>query len=240
MNKNYEILCTICARGGSKTVKNKNIVELDGKPLIAYTIKQALGWEKAKRVVCSTDSKKIAEIAKKYGATVPFMRPKELATDYSGKVEVVRHAARKCEEIFGEKYDIIIDLDVTSPIRTAQDLDSCLKIFLEKKPDVLFSVTQARRSPYFNMVEEKKDGFVKLVKSSGGKILRRQDSPIVYDVNASIYFYNRDFLFNEENDSVTSSDRVAIYEMGRNSIDLDEEIDLKFIEFLIERGVVNL
>ena len=241
MNKKYKILCTICARGGSKGVKNKNIRDLNGKPLIAYTIKQALDWKKAKRVVCSTDSKEIAEIAKKYGSTVPFLRPKELATDNIGKLEVIKHAALKCEEIFDEKYDIIVDLDVTAPIRTIKDIDNCLKTFSEKKPDVLFSVVPARKNPYFNMVEKRENGFVKLSKTTPYAIVRRQDAPKVYDMNASIYFFSGTFLLNDKNNSINSSDRAMIYVMNEiSALDIDKEIDFKYTEFLIKGGMVNL
>ena len=133
-----KILVTICARSGSKRVKNKNIRNLAGKPLIKYAIDLAIKWNKGDKIICSTDSQQIADIAKKSGAEVPFIRPKELASDKSGKVDVIRHALMKCEELFNEKYDLIVDLDVSSPIKTKEDLDKCLQIFKDKKPDIIF------------------------------------------------------------------------------------------------------
>jgi len=236
-----KILVTICVRGGSKGVKNKNIKKILDKPLIQYTIETAKKWGKADRIICSSDSEKIIEIAKKAGANAPFIRPSFLAGDNVGKINVIRHAAVKSEEIFKEKYDIIVDLDVTAPIRKTKDLDNCLKIFKEKKPDVVFSVVPSRKNPYFNMVEEKKDGFVKLVKPLDKSVIRRQDTPKVYDMNASIYFYKRDFLFDKKTDVVTSTDKAAVYVMDDiSAVDIDNEKDFRYIEFLIKNKVVRL
>lgn len=229
-----KILCTICARGGSKGVKNKNIRPLLGKPLISYSIQQALRWGKAKRIIVSTDSEKIAQIARKYGAEVPFIRPARLSADKTAKLLSIRHALLKCEELFGEKYDIVLDLDVTSPLRRISDLDRCLQMFRKLRPKSLFSVVRARRNPYFNMVEKKKNGLVKLCKQSTRTVTFRQKAPEVYDMNASIYFYSRDFLLNRNNKTPISN-KSAIYIMDElSSFDIDNEADFKFIEFLIK------
>lgn len=231
------ILCTICARGGSKGVKNKNIRLLLGKPLIAYTIEQALKWGKARHVVISTDSKEIQDVAEKYGAEVPFRRPKRLATDNVAKLLSVRHALIESEKFFKEKYDIVVDLDVTAPIRKIKDLDNCLNIFIKKKPKTLFSVVKARRNPYFNMVEKKLDGFIGLCKTMPKKVVVRQEAPEVYSMNASIYFYDRSFVLNKDN-IMSFSDRTAIYVMeDMSAYDIDSEIDFKFIEFLMREGL---
>ncbi|MDP2167697.1 MAG: acylneuraminate cytidylyltransferase family protein [Thermodesulfovibrionales bacterium] len=234
------ILVVIGARGGSKGVRNKNIRPLAGRPLIACTIGQALAWGRASKVVVSTDSNEIAAAAKEAGALVPFMRPAELATDTAPKLPVDRHAFLECERIFGERYDILVDLDATAPVRTMEDLDGCLEKFLAVKPDVLFSVVNAERNPYFNMVEEKPDGFVTLSKMLPGGVERRQDAPRVYSLNASIYFYGRDFILDESKTSIMT-DRTAIYVMDDiSSHDIDREIDFEFIEFLVEKGKVKL
>jgi len=235
------ILATICARGGSKGVKDKNIKEINGKPLIAYTIETAKRWAKASHIICSTDSELIAGIALKYGAEVPFKRPAELAGDNIGKVAVIRHAFRTAEQIYKQKYDLVIDLDVTNPIRNPQDLDNCLKIMKEKKPEALVSVVKSRKNPYFNMFELNKKGFAGLSKKPKSLFMSRQQTPQVYDVNASIYFYSRKFLLNEKYESVISSRKVAIYEMDESSaIDLDSLMDFAYLEFLIKEKVVQL
>jgi CMP-N-acetylneuraminic acid synthetase len=228
-----KILGTICARGGSKGVKNKNIRDLAGKPLIAYTIEYLKNWNKADRIVCSTDSKDIANIAIKYGAEVPYMRPAELATDTTPKLAALKHIVKFCEQEKKTRYDIIVDLDPTAPLRKRVYLDEAFKKFIESEANNLYSVYKAHKNPYFNMVEVDKDGYAHLCKSSN--ITRRQDAPIVYSVNASIYIYKHDFLMNTD---TIHSDKTIIYEMPDiASIDIDREIDFLFIEFLLKKGV---
>lgn len=231
------LLITICARGGSKGIKGKNIRELAGKPLIAYTIKQAKQWDRGKHIIVSTESEDIAEIAKQFGAEVPFMRPQELATDTAGKVAAIKHALISCEEIFGETYEAVMDLDVTSPVREVEDLEKTFNLFLERKPKTLFSTVIARKNPYFNMVEEIGDGRVKLCKE--GNFVRRQDAPNVYNMNASIYIYDKKFLLEEGNEGAVSNNSI-IYVMDDVSIDIDSELDFKFIEFLIKENIISL
>lgn len=231
------ILCTVCARGGSKGVKNKNIRPLAGKPLIAHTIEQALVWGKAKHVIVSTDSKDIADVAMAYGAEVPFMRPERLATDNAPKVPSIRHALVESEKLFKEQYNVIVDLDVSAPLRQIKDIDNCLKMFLGKKPKTLFSVTPSSKNPYFNMVEKRGDGFVRLSKRLPKAVIARQKAPKVYSINGSIYFYSRDFLLDPKN-ILPFSDKTAIYVMDELSArDIDAEIDFKFAEFLIREGI---
>lgn len=235
-----KILLTIAARGGSKGVKNKNIRPLCGLPLIAYTIRQARQWGRADRVICSTDSPEIARVAKEYGAEVPFMRPAELADDLTGKPEVIRHALGEMEKISGEKYEVIVDLDVTAPIRKIEDIEGSYRMFLKRRPKSVFSVTPCRRNPYFNMVEIGSDGWAELVKKPGAPLKRRQDAPRVFDANASIYFYDREFLLDSNMQSVLS-DRTSVYIMDEwSAFDIDNESDFQFVEFLVSKGIVSL
>lgn len=232
------LLITICARGGSKGVKNKNIRKLLGKPLIYYTIKQAKEWGRGKHIVVSTDSVVVARIAKDLGAEVPFIRPADLATDTAGKVAVIRHALNSCEQIYGEKYQTVIDLDVTSPIRKVSDLENIYQLFMKKRPKTLFSVVPAHRNPYFNMVEEGEDGKMHLCKE--GNIARRQDAPKVYDMNASIYIYDRKYLLQEGNESAVSDNTIAYLMDDVSRTDIDSELDFKFIEFLVKEKIISL
>lgn len=232
------LLITICARGGSKGVKGKNIKKLVGKPLIYYTIKQAKEWGKGKRIVVSTDSQDIANVAKKFGAEVPFLRPTELASDTAGKVAAIKHALISCEKIYQEKYDFVMDLDVTSPVRKVSDLESAFNLFRKRKPKTLFSVVTAHRNPYFNMVEETKEGRVRLCKN--GNFKRRQDAPKVYDMNASIYIYDREYLLSGEDVSAISDNSIIYLMDDESRIDIDSELDFKFIEFLVKESIVNL
>jgi CMP-N-acetylneuraminic acid synthetase len=228
-----KILGTICARGGSKGVKNKNIRDLLGKPLIAYTVEYLKKWGKAERIVCSTDSEKIADIAKKYGAEIPILRPPELATDTASKIDALKHIVEFCEKQDDIKYDIIVDLDPTAPLRKKIFLDEAFNRFLKSNANNLYSVNKARKNPYFNMVELNEGGYAHLSKQSN--VVRRQDAKPVYEINASIYIYKRDFLLNT---NTANSDKTIIYEMPDTaSIDIDNEIDFLFVEFLLKSEV---
>lgn len=234
------VLITIAARGGSKGVKNKNIRDLNGFPLIAHTICQAKKWGKANKIICSTDSQVIANIAKKYGAEVPFLRPNHLAQDDTGKIDVLRHALQNIEEINKKKYSIIIDLDATAPIRKISDIEGAYDLFIEKTPKSVFSVVKSRKNPYFNMVEVNKNGYVKLSKTLKSTVKRRQDAPVVYDMNASIYVYNRDYLLNNETKSAISENSIAYVMDDISAVDIDNEIDFLFVEYLVTKGIVEI
>jgi CMP-N-acetylneuraminic acid synthetase len=237
MAKTENILIVIAARGGSKGVPGKNIRKILGKPLIAYTIEQAKKWGEAADIVCSTDNKDIAEVAKKYGIKAPFIRPKFLATDKASKVKVIQHALLYCQSKYKKTYDIVVDLDVTAPIRKISDLENCLKLFRKFRPKTLFSVAKSRKSPYFNMVEIDKSGKAFLSKKLPRLIRRRQDSPLVYDMNASIYFYKSSYLLNKNTNSPISDNSIVYVMDDISSVDIDREIDFKYVEFLIKKGV---
>jgi len=220
------ILSTICARGGSKGVKNKNIRELNGKILAK--------WGKASKIVCSTDSKDIARIANDYGAETPFMRPEELASDNAAKIPVIQHALEFCEKEYNTEYDLVIDLDPTAPLRKINDLDNALAEFHKTQADVLYSVKKKKKNPYFNMVELDDEGNARISKKLESAFVRRQDAPQVYSINGSIYIYDRNHLISVkglhcENERIYVMDDIA-------AIDIDREIDFKFIEFLLKSG----
>ena len=229
-----KVLVTICARGGSKGIPRKNIVPLKGRPLIAYTIDTAIKWGKADRIVVSTDDQEIADAARTHGADVPFIRPAELAADTMGKIPVIRHAVEFCEEEEGCSYDYVVDLDATAPIRKVSDVDAMVTRMMDSDADIIYSVCEASRSPYFNMVELDPEGWARLVKQPEHGVLRRQDSPKVYEMNASIYVYRRDFL--ERAESVHSG-RALVHIMDELSRhDIDRPVDLQYIEFLLDKG----
>ncbi len=226
-----KILCTICARGGSKGVKNKNIKIINSKPLIAYTIEQAKRSNLFEHIVISTDSNEIAEISKNYGAEVFFKRDAKMANDTAGKLEVIRDAFIKSEKYYDEEFEYLIDLDATAPLRDIQDILNSFKQFLNDDNDNLITAMPSRRSPYFNLIEQDKEGKVFVSKSLDTKILRRQDSPKTYDMNASIYIWKRDTILNE--DSVFL-EKTGLYIMPEErSIDIDSELDFKFVEFIM-------
>ncbi len=208
--------------------------------MIAHTIAQALHWGKATKVVVSTDSEEIAKIARRYGAEVPFMRPSHMATDKAGKFPVTVHTLKTCEKIYQTKFNVVVDLDATAPVRTVQDLDNCLALFLKHRPNNIFSVVPAHKNPYFNMVELSPSGRVRLCKPLKTSIKRRQDAPVVYDVNASIYMYDRDYLLKTKKLSVINQ-RCMFYVMRDESgFDIDREVDFKFLEFLAKEKIIQL
>ncbi len=229
------ILCTICARGGSKGVKNKNIKELNGKPLIAYTIEQAKASGIFEHIVISTDSDDIANIAKQYGAEVFFKRSDEMASDTAGKLEVIKDAFKRSEEYYNKTFDYLVDLDATAPLRDVEDIINSFKQFKENNNDNLITAMPSRRSPYFNLVEQDKNGKVYLSKKLDSAIVRRQDVPKSYDMNASIYIWKRDVILNENSIFL---ERTGLYVMPEErSIDIDSEIDFKFVEFLMSNKI---
>jgi len=231
---NMKILCTICVRGGSKGVKNKNIRLIKGKPLIAYTIEAAQKSGIFKHVVISTDSDEIAEVAQKFGGEVFFKRPEELSTDTAAKIPVIRHALCMAEERYKTKFDIHVDLDATSPLRTIDDIKNCIELLLENDYDNVITAMASRKSPYFNMVEIGPDKNVMLSKKLPDQIKRRQDAPQCYDMNASIYVWKRKILLSS--DSVFNK-KTGLYVMPENrSIDIDTESDFEYVSYLMEKA----
>jgi CMP-N,N'-diacetyllegionaminic acid synthase len=226
------ILCTICARGGSKGIKNKNIRELCGKPLISYTIEQAKNSNLFDHIVISTDSDDIAAIAKKYGGEVFFKRSVEMASDTAGKLDVIRDAFIRSEEYYNRVFDYLIDLDATSPLRNVADIINSFNQFKKDNNDNLITAMPSRRSPYFNIVEQSEDGKVYLSKKLDNAIVRRQDAPKTYDMNASIYIWKREAILNE---NTLFLENTGLYVMPEErSIDIDSELDFKFVEFLMK------
>lgn len=226
------ILCTICARGGSKGVKNKNIKKLNGKPLIAYTIEQAKASGLFEHIVISTDSDDIANVAKQYGAEVFFKRSEEMASDTAGKLDVIKDAFERSEKYYNRTFDYLIDLDATAPLRIVEDIVNSFKQFKNNDNDNLITAMPSRRSPYFNLVEQDKDGKVYLSKELEDTVVRRQDAPKSYDMNASIYIWKRNIILNKNS---LFLEKTGLYVMPEErSIDIDNELDFKFVEFLMK------
>ena len=230
------ILITICARGGSKGIPGKNIKIIGGKPLIAYSIFTANKLKKMLSanvyIVLSTDDCQIKQVAKEYGLETDYTRQDEFATDTAGKLPVVKDILVYAEKLKNTNYHVIIDLAVTSPMRTIVDVKKALDILINDEMALnIFTVNKAARNPYFNMVEQKKNGYYNLVKNLGDAIKSRQKAPKVYDMNASFYIYRRKFFNMEYKTAITY--RSLIYEMPHICFDLDHSIDFEFMEYLI-------
>ncbi|MEM6318766.1 MAG: acylneuraminate cytidylyltransferase family protein [Bacteroidota bacterium] len=231
------ILITICARGGSKGVPNKNIRPLNGIPLIGYSIKTA---QKLVEVLpdinfdlqLSTDSDKIITTAAELGLATTYKRPDKLATDTAGKIGAIAdvvHFAEKNKKVI---YDFVLDLDATAPLRTVEDLVGAYHTILSNENALnLFSVSEAHRNPYFNMVEIDKNGFATLVKQPDSSVLSRQKAPKVYDMNASFYYYRRSFFTNGHQSAIT--DKSIAYLLKHICFDIDNLLDFELMEFLV-------
>ena len=226
-------LCTILARMGSKGLRNKNIRELLGKPLIAHSILQAQSTRIFEGVAVSSDSELILEIAKKWRADHLILRPAELATDDSPKIPAVQHCVREVERIMGGNFDTIVDLDATSPLRLPPDIEGAVRLLEEKKVSNVITGAPARHSPYFNLVETNAQGVVRLAKPMEKQAYRRQDSPPCYDCNGSVYVWQRNALF--ENNWVFFSDTLLYVMPRERSIDIDSELDFEFVEYLMRK-----
>lgn len=225
----HKVVCVIPARGGSKGVPRKNIKQLAGKPLIAYTIEQALQSQYIDRIIVSTEDNEIAEISKHYGAEVPFIRPVALSGDQVATVDVLLHTIKWLEEEEKYDFDIFVLLHTTTPLRAVKDIDSCIEMLKDTKADNIFSVTESHRNPYFNMVEITPNGKVQLSKK--GSFSSRQSAPKVYDMNASIYVWWKDILKREGKIFLNGS---QVYVMSKErSIDIDDNIDFKIAEIMM-------
>ena len=212
---------------------DKNLRPLLGKPLMAYTIEQALQSGLFKHVVVSTDSQKIAEAARSFGAEVWFIRPPEMATDSASKLPAIRHALLESEHYFGHKFDVLVDLDVTSPLRLVEDITGAYEQFVREDADILITASPSRKNPYFNMVENV-NGLIQIVKQFNKQIERRQDAPQVFDMNASIYIWKRKALL--EYDTLFT-DKTALFVMPEErSVDIDTELDWNIVEYIIGKS----
>ena len=233
------ILVTVCARGGSKGIPGKNIKEVGGKPLIAYTIDAARKFAESvgADLELSTDSEEIIKTAAAYGLKSDYRRPDYLANDTCGKPEAIRDLMLYAEKAHGKKYDYVVDLDVTSPIRTQEDIHKCLEMMGEH-PDALtvFSVSPCGRNPYFNQVQDSGDGYYRVVMA--GRYKSRQTAPKVYDINGSIYVYRPESLLCEDPKVVT--DRTIVYVMDHVCFDLDEPDDYDRLVYMLDSGKIKL
>ena len=223
-------LVIIPARGGSKGLPGKNIMPLDGKPLIHYTIETARAVFPEKRICVSTDSNSIKTCVEETGLIVPFLRPASLATDTAGSQEVLLHAIDYYSQV-GLDFDVIVLLQVTSPLRTAQHIIASMKCYT-KDLDMVVSVKKTEANPYYVLKEEDEYGF--LQSSKKGNFSRRQDCPEVYEINGAIYLINRKSL---QEKGFAGFDRIRKYVMDKkSSIDIDDIIDFQLAELLVKES----
>jgi CMP-N-acetylneuraminic acid synthetase len=227
-----KILAIIPARSGSKRLPGKNIKELQGAPLIAWTINSALASKYITKTIVSTDSIDISTIAQKSGAQVPFIRPDALSSDSSSSIDVVRHAIEYIEKK-NEFYDYTILLQPTSPLRTTSDIDSAIELLLAKKSDAVISVTPEDHSPLWTNTLDSNlsmDNFL----SDHIKNSRSQDLKQYYRLNGAIYIANTKKLL-LENTFFLKNNTSAFIMSKENSVDIDEEIDFLLASSILEQ-----
>jgi N-acylneuraminate cytidylyltransferase/CMP-N,N'-diacetyllegionaminic acid synthase len=233
MDSAMKRLCTICARGGSKGVPGKNIRPLAGRPLIAWTVLQARASGLFQLICVSSDSPDIRDAALAAGADMAIDRPADMAADSSAKVPAIRHAVLSAEQSAGYHFDTLVDLDATAPLRLPEDIAGAVRLLENREAPNVITGSPAHRSPYFNLVERRDDGTVGLSKQSAQPVVRRQDAPACFDMNASIYVWRRDGFIA---DPRVFYDDTLLYEMpAERSHDIDNELDFLVVEMLFEK-----
>lgn len=221
----------IFARGGSKGIPRKNICLLNGKPLIAYAIETAKASTLIDRVIVSTDDEEIADIARQFGAEVPFMRPKELAQDRSPEWLAWQHTVRCYQEKSGN-FDVFIALPTTSPLRNEDDIDICIETLIQAEVDMVITVKSASRSPYYNMICLDELSLARLAIQPKEIIHQRQSVPMVYDMTTVAYVMYPDYLL--KSSSIFEGRVKAVLVPDERAIDIDTSLDLLFADLLLQ------
>lgn len=220
------VLGIIPARGGSKGVPQKNLRHLAGKPLVAWTIEEATKSKYVDRIILSSENQEVIKIAREWGCEVPFIRPRELASDDTPGIEPVIHAIGTIPE----KYDYVCLLQPTSPLREAVDIDSCIENCVLNDAPSCVSVVEAAEHPYWMYRISPRQALVSLFPDRN--VTRRQDLPKVYALNGAVYVAKTEIILEEK---TFLSEGTIGYVMKRgNSLDIDEEIDFVLAELLLK------
>jgi CMP-N,N'-diacetyllegionaminic acid synthase len=227
-------ICTIAVRGGSKGVPGKNWRMLDGLPLFAHSVGHAVATGLFDRIVVSSDAHEVLDRAMEFGATDIVDRPAELAADTAGKVPAIVHAVMDIERRAQTTFDTVVDLDATSPLRVPADVIGAVDLLESTGVESVITGSEAHRSPYFNLVEvDPTTDVVALSKKLGNGFLRRQDVPHTYDMNASVYVWNRDALLATPGVFFPTT---RLYEMPpERSHDIDSELDFEIVTLMMGR-----
>jgi CMP-N,N'-diacetyllegionaminic acid synthase len=221
------VLAVIPARGGSKGIPGKNILKVNGKPLLAWTIEEAKLSKYIDRLILSSDDENIINVAKYYNCEVPFRRPPSLSTDSTGSVPVVIHAM----DVLDEKYDYVVLLQVTSPLRTSSDIDECIERCEKYNVPACVSLVECDKHPswMFSLDEEKM--MLPLI-DQPKFLIRRQDAPTVFVLNGAVYVARSKWI---RNNAYFISQETMGYVMPRDrSIDIDTPADLQLLKFMVD------
>ena len=224
-------LAIIPARGGSKGISRKNIKKIAGNPLISYTINEAKKAKYLTRIVVSTEDKKIAKISKKYGVDV-IPRPKKLASDRTPSELVCQQVIKYLKNNEDFETDVVVVLQPTSPLRKAEDINLAIKKFLKSDCSSVVSITEVQHSPYW-MYKMDKSKMKKILTDK--KITRRQDSPLIYQLNGAIYVTKKETIM--EKNSLIGKNMFGYIMPYERSIDIDSQIDFDLAELLINKKI---
>jgi len=231
------LLALIPARGDSKRLPGKNIADLAGTPLIAWTIEAALASEYIDRVIVSTDDDEIAATSEQHGADVPFMRSAALSSDDSKSIDAVIDALRKLEAD-GDEYDYVILLQPTSPLRATEDIDGAIEQLDDNQDDAVISVCEVDHPPQWSNTLPADKSMVGFLNSDSLN-KRSQDFSTYYRLNGAIYIIRTDKVLDQPSPSFFLERNISAYVMERSaSVDIDSEIDLEYAQFLIEKQTV--
>ena len=233
MGEPVKRLCTILARGGSKGLPGKNLRRLSGKPLIVHTIVQAKESELFDTIAVSSEPPEILDAARRLKIDFAITRPPHLATNTASKIEAIQHCASEVERRMGGPFDVIVDLDVTSPLRSVEDIRGAVALLEDEGVTNVITGSAARKVPYFNLVERAASGYVTLSKPPRNRLDRRQDCPECFDMNAAVYAWRRDAFVDRPD--VFYADTL-LYEMPpERSHDIDTPLDFEIVELLMSR-----
>ena len=230
------ILFTICGRAGSKGAKGKNVRDFMEYPLVYYTLsvidlycKRHAAEDGRRDIVLSTDSPHLIKLVEGVKPEVFVVnRSEDLAGDFVAKFDVIRDCAKRAEAFYQMQYDMIIDLDITSPLRTCADLEHVIEKKAQRPEiDLVFTVTTARRNPYFNMVSEQNGSYSAVIPSA---YVSRQQAPAVYDMNASIYAYSRPYIYSDKDSKTRTADIVMMRDTA--VLDIDSDSDFEMMQLL--------
>ncbi|MFK2827246.1 acylneuraminate cytidylyltransferase family protein [Bacillus sp. B190/17] len=221
-----KVLAIIPARGGSKGVRRKNIRNLAGKPLIAWTIEEGRKSKYIDRLILSSEDVEIIEVAKSYGCDVPFVRPKELAKDNTPGIEPVLHAVSELEG-----YDFVVLLQPTSPLRTVTDIDKCIEKCILEKADACVSLVEADKSPYWMYYVDDRSKMSNIMYTEK-KYSRRQDIPSVYVLNGAVYVANVGWL--KVHKTFLTTNTISYIMPKKRSYDIDTELDFLICEKILQ------
>jgi len=227
-------ICTITVRGGSKGVPGKNWRPLQGIPLFAHSVLHAVESDIFDSIVVTSDAPEVLDRAMEFGATDRVLRPAHLASDTAAKVPAIVHAVLTVEERLGLEFDTVVDLDATSPLRHVSDIRGAVALLEDEGLDSVITGSEAHRSPYFNLVErEAATGLVHLSKTLPEAVVRRQDAPHAFDMNASVYVWNRSAVVGNPG---VFFPRTKLYEMpAERSRDIDTELDFEIVSWLMDK-----